>query len=240
VDVREAVKRVLVLQARTTSSRLPGKVLMDLGGRPMLARQLERLARCRNVDDIVVATTVNAADDPVVAIARAAGVRWFRGSETDVLSRYAGAAREAEAELVIRSTGDCPLIDAEVVDRVIETLADGHTALDYASNFVPRTYPRGLDVEAMFRDTLERTDRMATSGPAREHVTWFIHSERPDLFAVGSVTDAEDHSDLSWTVDTADDMERVRGVFTLLGLESGYVPYRDAVRAVREQAAARP
>lgn len=233
------MKRVLVLQARTTSTRLPGKVLMDLGGRPMLARQLERLARCRNVDEIVVATTVNATDDPVIAVAEEAGVRWFRGSEADVLSRYAGAAREAGADVVVRSTADCPLIDPEIVDRVIGTLTDGRAELDYVSNVVRRTYPQGLDVEAMFRDTLERTDRMGTSQPAREHVTWFIHSERPDLFSIGSVTDAEDHSDLRWTVDTAEDMERVRGIFALLGLESAYVPYPAAIRAVRERAAHR-
>jgi spore coat polysaccharide biosynthesis protein SpsF len=227
------MKRVLVLQARTTSTRLPGKVLMELGGRPMLARQLERLARCRAVDDIVVATTVNATDDPVIAVAREAGVRWFRGSEADVLGRYAGAAREAQADVVIRSTADCPLIDPEIVDRVVGTLVDGRTELDYVSNVVRRTYPRGLDVEALWRDTLERVDRMAASRPAREHVTWFVHSERPELFAIGSVTDAEDHSDLSWTVDTAEDMERVRGIFALLGLDSAFVPYADAVRAVR-------
>lgn len=230
------MKRVLVLQARTTSTRLPGKVLMDLGGRPMLARQLERLARCRQVDEIVVATTVNATDDPVVAVAEEAGVRWFRGSEADVLSRYAGAAREAGADVVIRSTADCPLIDPEIVDRVIDTLVDGRAELDYASNVVRRTYPQGLDVEALFRDTLERVDRMATSRPAREHVTWFIHSERPELFGIGSVTDAEDHSDLSWTVDTAEDLQRVRGIFGLLGLDAAYVRYPEAVRAVRAAA----
>lgn len=232
------MKRVLVLQARTTSTRLPGKVLMDLGGRPMLARQLERLARCRHVDEIVVATTVNATDDPVIAVAEAAGVRWFRGSEADVLSRYVGAAREAGADVVIRSTADCPLIDAEIVDRVIETLTDGRAELDYVSNVIRRTYPQGLDVEALWRDTLERVDRMGTSRPAREHVTWFIHSERPELFAIGSVTDADDHSDLSWTVDTAEDLERVRGIFSLLGLDSAYVPYPDAIRAVRAHDAA--
>lgn len=227
------MKRVLVLQARTTSTRLPGKVLMDLGGRPMLARQLERLARCRRVDEVVVATTVNAADDPVVALAEEAGVRWYRGSEADVLARYAGAAREAGAELVVRSTADCPLIDPEVVDRVVETLEGERAVLDYVSNVVRRTYPRGLDVEALWRDTLDRVDRMATSGPAREHVTWFIYRERPELFAIGSVTDVEDHADLGWTVDTAEDLERVRAIFAHLGLGSAWVPYPEAVRAVR-------
>jgi spore coat polysaccharide biosynthesis protein SpsF len=227
------VKRVLVLQARTTSTRLPGKVLMDLGGRPMLARQLERLARCRRLDEIVVATTVNATDDPVVALAGEAGVRWYRGSEADVLARYAGAAREAEADLVVRSTADCPLIDPEVVDRVVETLEAGRTELDYVSNVVRRTYPRGLDVEALWRDTLERVERMATSKPAREHVTWFVYRERPELFAIGSVTGDADHADLSWTVDTPEDLERVRAIFAHLGLGSAHVPFADAVRAVR-------
>jgi spore coat polysaccharide biosynthesis protein SpsF len=227
------MNRVLVLQARTTSTRLPGKVLRDLGGRPMMLRQLERLARCREVDRVVVATTTNATDDPVVELAQAAGVHVFRGSEADVLGRYAGAAREAEADVVVRSTADCPLIDPEIVDRVVRTLVEGRAEYDYVSNVVRRTYPRGLDVEALWRDTLERTDRMGTSREAREHVTWFIHRERPELFQIGSVAGDEDHADLSWTVDTAEDLERVRGIWEHLRLGDAHVPFADAVRAVR-------
>src|SRR5689334_23239198 len=151
------MRRVVIVQARMTSTRLPGKVLMDLEGKPVVERQLERLRRCRQADEVVWAVTTNADDDPLVELADRLGVRWYRGSEDDVLSRYLGAAREAEADLVVRVTSDCPLIDAAEVDAVIEGL---HAQDDYASNFLERRLPRGLETEALWRDTLERTARM--------------------------------------------------------------------------------
>jgi len=227
------MKRVIILQARMTSTRLPGKVLMDVAGRPMLAQQLRRLARCRQADEIVVATTTNATDDPVVAIAREAGVRWFRGSEADVLGRYVGAAREAKADVVVRVTADCPLIDPEESDRVIEALVAQRERCDYASNVVRRTYPQGLDTEVMHADTLERLDRLAQSSPAREHVTYFIFNERPELFAIQSVTDIENNSDLRWTVDVSQDLEMVRRLYEELNLGERVVGYRELLAYVR-------
>ncbi len=227
------MRRVIVVQAGMTSTRLPGKVLMDLAGRPMLAQQLRRVQRCRLVDDIVVATTTNATDDPVVALARAVGVRWFRGSEADVLSRYAGAAREAGADLVVRLTADCPLIDPAVSDRVIEALASCPERADYASNVLRRTFPVGLDTEGFWNDTLYRAERLARSASAREHVTTFIYVERPELFVLHSVTDAEDNSDLRWTVDTAADLAVVRRLYEDLGLGERPLDYRELVRYAR-------
>ena len=227
------MKRVIILQARMTSTRLRGKVLMDVAGRPMLAQQLRRLARCRQADEIVVATTTNATDDPVVAIAREAGVRWFRGSEADVLGRYVGAAREAKADVVVRVTADCPLIDPEESDRVIEALVAQRERCDYASNVVRRTYPQGLDTEVMHADTLERLDRLAQSSPAREHVTYFIFNERPELFAIQSVTDIENNSDLRWTVDVSQDLEMVRRLYEELNLGERVVGYRELLAYVR-------
>lgn len=231
------MKRVVILQARTTSTRLPGKVLTDLAGKPMIAQQLVRLKRCREVDEIVLATTTNSTDDPLIEIADAAGVRWFRGSESDVLGRYIGAARESDADIVIRSTADCPVIEPGIVDQVVRHLSERPAELDYASNVVRRTYPRGLDVEAMFRDTLERAGRIGHSPAAREHVTYCILQERPELFLIGSVEDKEDNSDLSWTVDTAEDMERVRTLYAALDLGRAEVPYSDTVRFARTHAA---
>jgi spore coat polysaccharide biosynthesis protein SpsF len=227
------MRRVIVVQARTTSTRLPGKVLMDLAGRPMLAQQLLRLKRCRLADEIVVATTTNATDDRVVALARAAGVRWFRGSERDVLERYVGAVRDARADVVVRVTADCPLIDSDVSDRVIDALSGGSMPSDYASNVTPRTYPQGLDTEALFADTLERVHRMARSESAREHVTTFIYREHPDLFLVQSVTDQEDNSDLRWTVDEAADLELVRRLYDALGVGERAVGYRELLAYAR-------
>lgn len=211
------MKRVIIVQARMTSTRLPGKVLVDLAGRPMLAQQIARLRHCKRADAIAIATTTNDTDDPVEALARAEGLACFRGDEHDVLSRYLGAASAVGADVVVRVTADCPLIDPAVVDRVIGVLVDGRC--DYASNVQRRTYPRGLDVEATWADVLVRLERLATSTPAREHVTWFIHSERPELFVRRSVEhDGVDGSDLRWTVDTSEDLALVRALYDELGL----------------------
>lgn len=170
------MKRVVIVQARMASTRLPGKVLTELGDRPMLAQQLRRLRRCQLADELVLATTRNAADDPIVAVAKAEDVRWYRGSEHDVLSRHVEAAREARADVVVRITADCPLIDPGVTDRVIRTLLDGAGSCDYAANVIEPTYPQGLDTEVMFQGTLERhrahTDTLS-SHPAKAgtHVT---------------------------------------------------------------------
>lgn len=229
------MKRIIVIQARMTSSRLPGKVLRELGGRPMLAQQIRRLKACASVDDIVLATTTNADDDPVVALARDEQVRWFRGSEHDVLARVVGAVTEANADVLVRVTADCPLIDPGTVDRTIDTLVANAAACDYASNVQKRTFPRGLDSEALFRDTLARMDRMGQSQSAREHVTVFLRSERPELFATLDVVDEDDNSDLRWTVDTAADLEMIRAIYAGLGLDQRVVTYREILEYIRSQ-----
>ena len=227
------MRRVIVVQARMTSTRLPGKVLMDLEGRPLLERELERLGRCTRVEEVVLAVTTNADDDPLVALADRLGLRWYRGSEDDVLSRYAGAASEAGADLVARVTSDCPLIDPEETDAVIAALEERREEVDYASNRLEPHLPRGLDVEVLWRDVLDRMDRMATSRPAREHVTWFCYAERPELFSLHSVRRPFDAHDLRWTVDTAADLALVRRLFADLGLAERAVPRAEGIADVR-------
>jgi spore coat polysaccharide biosynthesis protein SpsF len=227
------MKRVLIVQARTGSTRLPGKVLLNLEGWPMLAQQLRRLKLCCLVDEIVVATTSARNDDAIVELADKEGVRWFRGSEEDVLSRYLGAASESHADIVVRVTADCPLIDPQQTDRIIKELETHGQAYDYVSNCIKRTFPRGMDAEAMFRDVLERIGRLATSRPAREHVTHFLLQEKPELFVRGSVTDYEDNSDLRWTVDTPQDFESVRQIFQELNLSERTLEYREVLAFVR-------
>jgi spore coat polysaccharide biosynthesis protein SpsF len=212
------MRRVIIVQARMTSTRLPGKILMDVAGQPMLAQQLRRLKRCALADDIIVATTTNATDDPVAELAHREQVGCFRGSEQDVLARYVGAARETRADVIIRVTADCPLIDPQVADCVIGELTKHVNECDYASNVLRRTYPRGLDVEAFFWDTLLRIDRLAKSQPAREHMTILPRSEHPELFLCLSVEDAQNNADLRWTVDTASDLEMVRALYAGLNL----------------------
>jgi len=208
---------------------------MDLAGRPMLAQQLSRLKKCQLADDIIVATTKSAEDRPIVGLARQECVGCFRGSEQDVLSRYVGAAMNSHADVVVRITADCPLVDPEITDKVISELIDHRTDCDYASNVLRRTFPRGLDVEAMFIDTLRRMDRLSQSKPAREHVTIFLRSERPDLFITRSVEDQENNANLRWTVDTEQDLKFVRLLYESLSLQDGLVPYADLLSFVRSR-----
>ncbi|MBI4395578.1 MAG: glycosyltransferase family protein [Elusimicrobia bacterium] len=227
------MRRVFIVQARMTSTRLPGKVLMDLAGRPMLAQQIRRLKRCRTADEIVLATTVNAADDPVAALARAESVGCFRGDEADVLGRYWKAATNCRADIVVRLTADCPLIDPEQSDRVVRELETQGANADYASNVIERTFPRGLDTEAFTMDALERVHRAAASRPSREHVTYFILKEQRAQFRILSVKDAEDNSGLRWTVDVPEDLEMMRRIYEGLMLSERNAGYREILTYVR-------
>lgn len=199
-----------VIQARASSSRLPGKVLKPILGRPMLARQIERLQRCTRIDRLIVATSTDSSDDAVEAVALAVGVDVWRGSLDDVLERFLGAARAYGAADVVRLTGDCPLTDPEVVDAVIELYRSA--AVDYASNVAPPTYPDGLDVEVVSLAALERADREATRKPHREHVTLYIR-EHGDQFRLANLAAEHDLSHLRWTVDNPEDFEFVEAVY---------------------------
>jgi len=222
VGARVVGRVVGVVQARMGSSRLPGKVLMDVEGATMLARVLRRLSRAALLDRVVLATSDLPADDAVAAEAARLGFAVFRGSEEDVLSRYLGAAREHAADVVVRVTADCPLIDPAVVDRTVERfLAESP---DYASNSLDRTYPRGLDVEVVDRRALEIAGAEARLDYERVHVTPFLY-RHPERFRLLSVTrrdgEAGGHDgeggeplgELRWTVDTAPDLELVRRIY---------------------------
>ena len=222
-----AVHVVAVVQARMSSTRLPGKMMMELAGMPLVLHTLRRAAAAERIDTVVLATSDLAVDDPLAEVAAEEGVLVHRGSETDVLRRVRDAARMASADVVVRITGDCPLLDPGVVDRVVGELVDD---CDYASNVVRRTYPKGLDTEALWRDTLERLDRLATSPPAREHVTWLAYQERPELFLLRSVELEEDHSEINWSVDTEEDLQRVRELASPLAAGERPPPWTDVLR----------
>ena len=227
------MKRVCVVQARMGSTRLPGKVLLDLAGRPMLAQLLRRLRACASLDEIVIATSVAASDDPIAELGASEQVRVSRGSEADVLDRIVQAARATQADVVVRVTADCPLIDPHVTDRVVDDLTTNARTADYASNVLRRTFPRGLDVEAMFLDTLLRVDRLARTPAEREHVTITIRSELPDMFLTRSVVSEKDDSDLRWTVDEQLDLDLIGRLYDALGLAERIVPYAVVVDHVR-------
>lgn len=209
---------VVIIQARMGSTRLPGKVLLDVDGRPMIDHVVERARRIASVDEVVVATSDLASDDVLADHVRAAlKAPVFRGSESDVLARYASAAAESGADVVVRVTSDCPLLCPEVSDRVVRRLLDAEPPLDYVNNTLEPSYPRGLDTEAFWRDALDRAHREATSPHDREHVTPYLYLNR-DRFRVGVVRDARDFSSLRWTVDTPEDLAMVRA---LLGVARG-------------------
>jgi spore coat polysaccharide biosynthesis protein SpsF len=227
------MKVVVIIQARMESTRLPGKVLMDVAGRPMLAQQVRRLKQCHLADEIIVATTTEEADDPIAKLAGQEGVGYFRGSSEDVLHRFVEAARHTHADVVVRVTADCPLIDPTITDKVIHELCEYSHLCDYASNVTRRTYPRGLDTEAFHWDTLLRIERMAQSQIAREHVTIVPRSERPDLFLCRLVEDEQDNSDLRWTVDTENDLRLVRHLYENLAMGERSVTYSEVLSYAR-------
>lgn len=196
------------------STRLPGKVLKDLEGATMLARVVQRLSRSRLINEVLIATTDRAADDAIVEECRRCSVQVFRGDEEDVLDRYFRAAQLTKADVVVRITSDCPLIDPGVTDKTIASFLnpEGQAMPDYASNVVVRTYPRGLDTEVMTAQALDRCWRAANEPYERTHVTPYIY-EHPGEFRILSVTGEKDFSRHRWTVDTPEDLEFVRAIY---------------------------
>jgi spore coat polysaccharide biosynthesis protein SpsF len=205
---------VAIIQARMGSTRLPGKVLKDLNGESMLWRVVSRLQRSRMLNDVLVATTNCQADDEIAAECSRHSVRISRGDQDDVLDRYFRAAQLIKADIIVRITSDCPLIDPGITDKTVGAFLAGRP--DYASNTLERTYPRGLDAEVMSFETLERTWRLASARYEREHVTPYIY-ERPMEFKLLSVTGGEDQSCYRWTVDTQEDLAFVRAVYDRMG-----------------------
>jgi spore coat polysaccharide biosynthesis protein SpsF len=208
-------QRVLgVLQARMSSTRLPGKTMKPILGRPMIDLQIERLMRSARLDRLVVATSDEASDDGLAAYLEAAGVGVHRGPLHDVLARFAGAVEVfGPCEHVARLTADCPLTDWRVLDACIDLHTEG--GFDYSANDLQRTYPHGLDVEVMKMETLLTAAREATAPADREHVTPFIY-QRPERFRLGSLTQARDLSGERWTVDTPADFEFAQRVYERL------------------------
>ena len=201
---------IAVLQARMSSTRLPGKVLLRTCGKPLLQHQVERAMRAARLDAVVVATSTHASDDPLQAVCEAMGVPCHRGSLEDVLARFLGAAKPLAPAYVVRLTGDCPLTDPDVIDRVIATAHEA--GVDYASNALQPTYPGGLDVECMRFEVLEAAAHEAAKKFEREHVTPFIHSQ-PQRFNLRSVQNDKDLSAMRWTVDEPADFVFVSQVY---------------------------
>lgn len=202
-----------ILQARMSSTRLPGKVLMPILGMPMIGRQIERIRRARRIDALVVATSDQASDDALAQYCAGIGVHCHRGSLDDVLDRYYRAAQPLAPQHVMRLTGDCPLTDPALLDRVVEQHLRENN--DYTSNVHQRTYPDGLDTELFRFELLERAWHETRTPFEREHVTPYFYSTGP-TFRRGAVIDSVDRAALRWTVDYPEDFEFVSRVFAAL------------------------
>lgn len=224
---------IAIVQARMGSTRLPGKSLRFLAGRPVLQHVVERAQRAGTVKAVVVATTTDAADDAIVALCARMGVRCFRGAARDVLDRYARAAEEFGGNPVVRLTGDDPLKDPAVIDRIVTAFLTASPRYDYVSNTIRPTYPEGQDVEVFSRVALADAAREATDPYEREHVTPFLYN-RPDRYRCLNVEAASDLSRHRWTLDTEEDLAFFSAVFSALGATAGD-PSMDEVLSLLER-----
>lgn len=202
-----------LLQARVSSSRLPGKVLEPILGEPLLFRQIERLGRCRRIERLVVTTSTEASDDVLVNECAHRNIAVHRGDLGDVLGRFACAAREFNPKTIVRLCGDCPLADWQLIDEAIETFEAGR--YDYVTNADPPTYPDGLDVEVVSTEVLLQTATAAQLPSEREHVTLFIR-RHPERFKIGRIARNPNLAALRWTVDNPEDLNFVRRVYEAL------------------------
>jgi spore coat polysaccharide biosynthesis protein SpsF len=220
------MKTLAIVQARMGATRLPGKVLADIGGVPMLRRVLDRLHAVPAIDDLVVATTTNPEDDALAAWLTNAGIAFYRGSSDDVLDRFVQAAAGRQAELIVRVTADDPLKDPEITSQVIDILK-ADTSLDYASNTIEPTWPEGLDIEVVRLSALQRAHREALLKSDREHVTTYIWN-RPQEFKLHNLRWDRNLSHWRWTVDKPADLELMRHIFVQF-VDRPLVGYREIV-----------
>jgi spore coat polysaccharide biosynthesis protein SpsF len=208
-----APRVVAIIQARMASSRLPGKVLADLGGQPVLAWVARRANRAKGIDQVVVATSVAAEDSVIAAYCKEQGFACTRGDLHDVLDRYIQAAHEYDADVVVRVTGDCPFIDPQMLSDNLYAFLNAHPPLDFAANRLPdeRTIPIGLDAEICTIEALETAWRDAQEPYQREHVMPFFY-ENPQRFRVLHIKHQPDYGQYRWTIDTPEDLELLRKV----------------------------
>lgn len=205
-----------IVATRMTSSRLPGKVLMDLAGKPALVRLIERLKRSKYLNEIVIATTTNQTDDIVVETAKSQGVLYYRGSEEDVLLRTVEAAEASGTDFIIQITSDCPLIDHETIDRVIERISE-HSHIDYAANQLIRTYPLGFSVEVFRTKDLRHVEQTINDPAVRQHVSLYFY-EHPEKYYLSNVEAPHflHHPEYRLTLDTEEDYHLIQNIYTEL------------------------
>lgn len=206
----EKTNVVVLLQARMSSSRLPGKVLRPLSGSPMLLQQVNRIKQAKKVNQVIVCTSIEASDDAIEKLCNSNNIQCFRGSLNNVLDRFYKASLNIEVDHIVRLTGDCPLIDANIIDSVIDKHLEANN--DYTSNCHPYTLPKGLDTEVFSKATLNKVWQLAKQKDQQEHVTLYIN-QNPELFKRGNYVYSIDYSNERWTVDYPEDFDLVEAIY---------------------------
>lgn len=225
----------IVIQARMNSTRLPGKVMQNICGHPLLFHVAERCRRAKRADRVLVATSTSMDDDVISDFCVRHGFACYRGPRDDVLGRYFGAALASKADSVVRITGDCPLINPAIIDECIEAFSESKA--DYISNVNPiRTFPRGLDVEVFSFRALERAHREATLPYEREHVTPYLWENKKSEFTIGPsvIASLTDQVDARLSVDYPEDLDVIKKIYAALYREGEIVDIKEALRFLRE------
>lgn len=213
------MKAAAIIQARMGSTRLPGKVMHEIEGKPILWHVVNRVGLSKNINEVIIATTDSPQDDTIESYAKENGISYFRGSENDVLDRYYQCAKTYGVDIAVRITADCPLADPIVIDRVVGFFKEHQNEYDYVANVIPPTFPDGLDTEVFSFNTLEKAWKEAKYTSEREHVTAYIY-KNPDKFKLYNITNDSDCSGLRWTVDTENDLAFVREVYKRFGKDN--------------------
>jgi len=232
------MRTVAIIQARMGSTRLPGKMMLPLADEQVLTHDIRRVSAADHVDEVTVATSEKTADDIIHRYATQTDATVFRGSESDVLGRVYDAARTTDADIIVRITGDCPLVDPGTIDTVVKPVIEED--IDYAANIFERTFPRGLDIEAFSFESFERVHKAATESHYREHVTSY-YREEASRFTTESIVSTEvfdeqqfqNRDDLRLTLDEAADYEVLRTIYENVAFDD-ILPIREAIRYVDE------
>lgn len=227
------MKVVCIVQARVGSTRLPGKVLKKICGKTVLEHDINRLKQAKNIDEIVIATTTKKDDDAIVDEAKRLNVKYFRGSEQDVLSRYYYAAKENKANIVIRVTSDCPCLDYIILDDMVEKFSNNLSQYDYFSNTILRTFPRGYDIEIFSFEVLEEAFINAKLNYEREHVTPYLYN-KINNYKIGHYKYKNDYSKYRVTLDTVEDFKVINNIYKELYNCETYFLLEDVIKFLED------
>ena len=228
------MKIVSTIEARIGSTRLPGKVMKEIVGKPMLELLIERLKRAKRIDEIIVATTIKPEDRIIVKLTKRINIKCFRGSSEDVLDRVLRATKAYQGNIIVEITGDCPLLDPELVDRIIKIYLENE--YDYVSNRIKMTYPRGLDAQVFSVNILDEVSKLTNDPADRENVSLYIY-EHPKKYKLCNIKAPPEHHhpEYRWTVDTEEDLQFVKAIYENLYYENPYFRTGDIMKLLEEQ-----